>query len=96
MTSWVDGAAHARMFAPGAGVDEDPATGSAAVALGAYLAAEGLLPDGPTAYVVAQGAEMGRPSTMHCTVEVAGGAATVATVGGAVVPVARGEVRVPA
>ncbi len=95
VTSWVCGAAHARMFAPGAGVAEDPATGSAAVALGPYLAAEEQLADGPTAYVVSQGAEIGRPSTMHCTVEVSGGMATVATVGGSVVPVARGEVRVP-
>lgn len=99
VTSWTPGetggAAHARMYAPGVGVDEDPATGSAAVALGPYLAAEGLLPDGPTAYVVRQGAELGRPSTMHCTVEVVGGVATAATVGGSVVPVARGEVRVP-
>ena len=83
------------MFAPGAGVDEDPATGSAAVALGAYLAAEGLLGDGSTAYVVGQGLEIGRPSTMHCTVDVVAGVATRATVGGSVVPVARGEVRVP-
>lgn len=93
--SWSAGAAHARMFAPGSGVAEDPATGAAAVALGAYLAAEGLLAGGSTRYAVAQGAEMGRPSTMHCTVEVSGGVATAATVGGSVVPVARGEVRVP-
>jgi len=84
------------MFAPGSGVAEDPATGSAAVALGPYLAAEGLLPDGRTAYVVTQGVEMGRPSTMHCTVDVSGGAATTGTVGGSVVAIARGEVRIPA
>ena len=54
--------AHARMFAPGAGVPEDPATGSAAGPLGAYLAVHGVLPKTQTAFVVEQGIEMGRPS----------------------------------
>ena len=89
------GAAHSRVFVPAVGVLEDPATGSAAVGLGAFLAASGLLPEGETAYVVAQGGERGRPSSLRCTVRVADGAAVATTVAGSVVPVARGEVRRP-
>ena len=74
---------------------EDPATGSATLALGVFLAASGLVPDGTTAYRVSQGAEIGRPSALHGTVTVAGGAATTATVRGGVVPVATGEIRIP-
>lgn len=94
--SWAAGAVHARMFAPGLGVVEDPATGSAATGLGAWLAAEGLVGEGDTSYVVAQGAEMGRPSTMHCTVAVRGGAARECRVAGTVAPVASGVLEVPA
>lgn len=83
---------HLRMFAPGSGVDEDPATGSAAVALGVFLADRGLVvPDGPHAFVVRQGAEIGRPSTLHAWVRTEGGDAVATWVGGGVRPVARGE-----
>jgi trans-2,3-dihydro-3-hydroxyanthranilate isomerase len=76
---------HARVFAFGAGVPEDPATGSAATAFGAWLAAKGYVPaDGETAYTIRQGAEMGRPSTLYGTVVTRGG----------VVPVATGTIRV--
>jgi trans-2,3-dihydro-3-hydroxyanthranilate isomerase len=88
--SWSAGSAHARMV--GAGVDEDPATGSAALALGAYLAAAGLLPDGETGYDVRQGEEIGRPSRLRCSVTVEGGRAVAARVAGDVVPVASGEI----
>ena len=93
VTSWTDGRAHSRVFVPEVGVPEDPATGSAAVGLGVHLVDAGLLAGG--AYVVEQGAELGRPSTMRCTVAVEAGRATEVTVAGSVVPVARGEVRVP-
>ena len=59
------------------------------------LAVSGLLPDGGTAYDVVQGVELGRPSLLSCTVEVAGGLPVRTTVRGQVVPVARGEIRVP-
>lgn len=94
--SWAAGAVHARMFAPGLGVGEDPATGSAATGLGAWLAAEGLVGEGETSYVVAQGAEMGRPSTMRCAVVVRDGAAAECRVAGSVVPVASGTLEVSA
>jgi trans-2,3-dihydro-3-hydroxyanthranilate isomerase len=88
--------AYARVFAPGSGVPEDPATGSAALGLGVFLVAAGLLPGtGTTAYTVHQGHEMGRPSLLECTVSAEGGAATAATVAGQVVAIASGEIAVP-
>ncbi|HEX2771214.1 MAG TPA: PhzF family phenazine biosynthesis protein [Micromonosporaceae bacterium] len=91
-----DRTAHARMFGFGIGVPEDPATGSAALGLGVWLVASSLLPgDGRSAYTVHQGAEIHRPSVLHCAVRAAGGRAVGATVRGRVVPVARGHVAVP-
>ncbi|WP_229402749.1 PhzF family phenazine biosynthesis protein [Micromonospora okii] len=88
--------AHARVFVPGHGVPEDPATGSAALGLGVWLVASGLLPgDGLSDYVVRQGAEINRPSLLTCTVTAAQGSAVGATVSGHVMPVARGEIAVP-
>lgn len=88
--------AHARLFAPGLGVPEDPATGSAALGLGVYLVGSGLLPpNGDSAYTVRQGMEIHRPSTLECTVSAVDGAAVRTTVTGSVMPVARGEIAVP-
>jgi trans-2,3-dihydro-3-hydroxyanthranilate isomerase len=88
--------AHARLFAPGLGVPEDPATGSAALGLGVYLVGTGLLPgDGDSRYTVRQGIEIHRPSTLECVVSAVDGQAVRATVTGAVFPVARGETAVP-
>lgn len=85
-------AAHVRMFAPDVGVAEDPATGSAAVALAVFLVDRGVLPaDGRTGFTVAQGAELGRPSQLRVLVHADGGAAVRASVWGAVTAVARGE-----
>ncbi len=90
--SWDEAArrAHARVFVPGVG--EDPATGAAAVGLGVFLSASGLVPpDGETRYEIEQGAEMGRPSHLSATVTCAGGRVVAATVGGGVARVAVGE-----
>ncbi|MBB3082968.1 PhzF family phenazine biosynthesis protein [Geodermatophilus sabuli] len=88
--------AYARVFANDLAWGEDPATGSAALGAGVWLVAAGLLaPDGTSSYVVRQGEALGRPSVLTCTVTAAGGRATAATVQGAVVPVARGRIRVP-
>ncbi|QLQ39126.1 PhzF family phenazine biosynthesis protein [Micromonospora robiginosa] len=88
--------AHARVFVPGIGVPEDPATGSAALGLGVWLVASGLLPgEGRTPYSVRQGIEINRPSSLACTVTASGGTAVGATVSGQVMPVARGEITVP-
>jgi trans-2,3-dihydro-3-hydroxyanthranilate isomerase len=89
--------AHARVFCPGVAVPEDPATGSAALGLGVWLVASGLLPaDATSSYTVHQGLEMGRPSELACTVTASGGAAVSATVTGHVVPIASGFIAVPA
>lgn len=60
--------AHARAFFPGIGIVEDPATGSAAGPLGAFLAASGVIRSGGT-IVVEQGDEMGRPSRIEVRVD---------------------------
>jgi trans-2,3-dihydro-3-hydroxyanthranilate isomerase len=95
VSSWDGRTARTRVFPAGVGIAEDPATGSAALGFGAYLAATGLLGDGSHEYVVQQGVEMGRPSTLRCTVDVVAGQATGTTVTGRTVPIAKGEIRVP-
>jgi trans-2,3-dihydro-3-hydroxyanthranilate isomerase len=93
--SFVDGVAHARVFAGGVG--EDPATGSAALGLGVWLAAcDRVAADGETSYVVRQGIEMGRPSRLECVVRCSGGEAVEGRVSGSVVPVGEGRIRPPA
>jgi len=90
-----DTLAHARMFAPGAGVPEDPATGSAAGPLGAYLAVHGVLPKTQTAFMLEQGIEMGRPSRIWIEViRDTAGMPTTIRVGGTTVPVIRGTIEV--
>ena len=87
---------HARMFGPGVGVPEDPATGSAGVALAVFLVDRGLLPaDGEAAFTVYQGAEIHRPSRLEVAVAAAAGAAVRTSVGGRVVPVSSGHIAVP-
>lgn len=92
-----DAVAHCRMFAPGLGVTEDPATGSAAGALGAYLVRHHLVRqrDAVARVTVHQGAEIGRPSVIHVTVRSSPGGGEVAEVrvGGTAVQVIEGVVR---
>ena len=66
-----DGDVMARMFDRGSVIGEDPATGSAAGPLGAYLAVHGLA-GMPGRVVVAQGEMVRRPSFLHVDVEPAG------------------------
>lgn len=87
-------AVHSRVFVPGVGVPEDPATGSAAAGLGMVLVASGLLPEGGR-YEITQGVEMGRPSRLFGRVEAADGRATRCHVAGQVRAVASGEIAVP-
>lgn len=56
---------HVRMFAPWFGVPEDPATGSAAAALAGYLGRFKAGAEGTFSWVIEQGLEMGRPSTLY-------------------------------
>ena len=90
-----EAAVHVRMFAPLLGVPEDPATGSANGALGAYLVHHRAVPvTGPTVYIVSeQGTELGRPSTLYVEVDLSDGEPIAVRVGGQVVPVAEGTVR---
>lgn len=80
---------HARMFAPALGIEEDPATGAAAVALAGLLAKR--LTDGPHRIEIAQGIEMGRPSHMELEIDMRGGAPSAVRLAGAVVPVSEGR-----
>jgi len=97
VVAWDGRAARCRVYAAGAGVPEDPATGSAALALGVHLVVSGLLPgDGETAYDVVQGVEMGRASLLRCVVVAQAGRPVSTRVSGSTVPIARGEIRVPA
>lgn len=85
----------ARVFVPGLSVPEDPATGSAATALGAYLAARDPQPDAALRWVVEQGFEMGRPSILEIEANKAAGEVTAVRVAGECVMVSRGEIDVP-
>ena len=83
----------ARCFAPAAGIVEDPATGSAAGPLAAYLARAGLLAPG-AARVLAQGRHVRRPSRLTISVSFEGTRMTDVLVGGGVVPVMTGELTI--
>ncbi len=84
---------HTRMFAPGMGIGEDPATGSASGGLGAYLIENGILPaTPPTTHLIAeQGIEIARPSRISIEIDGARGAVQMIRVGGSVVPLIEGE-----
>jgi trans-2,3-dihydro-3-hydroxyanthranilate isomerase len=83
---------YSRMFAPGSGIAEDPATGSAVAALaGAIIEFEGP-GEGEHRYVIEQGYAMGRPSEIELALHVTGGALARATIGGGAVIVAKGVI----
>jgi trans-2,3-dihydro-3-hydroxyanthranilate isomerase len=86
-TSW-----KTRMFAPGGGVFEDPATGSAAGPLAIHLARHGRIAFGEQ-IEIRQGAEVGRPSRLYARAEGSAERVEGVEVGGSAVVVARGEVR---
>ena len=78
--------AYVRVFALDAGVPEDPATGSAALALGVVLRQRGVVGE----VTIRQGVRMGRPSTISLRIEPA-----ALSVAGTVVPIWSGRIRVP-
>ncbi len=86
---------HVRNFDPLVGVFEDPATGSMAGALGAYLLANNVFPyeveASTTHMVVEQGFEVDRPSLIEVEVDIREGAVTEVRVGGQVVILIEGE-----
>jgi len=93
--SWnpAERSARARMFAPGYDIPEDPACASAGFGLGVWLVESGALPagDGTREFVIHQGIEMRRPSTLRCTATVRDGRVVAGTVAGVAIPVGRGE-----
>ena len=89
-----EGDFRARMFAANMGIDEDPATGSAAASLAAALIAGEQPGDGFHAYDILQGVEMGRPSLVRLGLQVEGGALTAVTIGGGAVIVSEGVLHV--
>jgi trans-2,3-dihydro-3-hydroxyanthranilate isomerase len=88
-----DGAAyHARMFASGWGIREDPATGAAASAFAGVVMEFDQPADGEHVVVIEQGVEMGRPSMIGLGLEVEGGALKSASIGGSAVLIAEGTI----
>lgn len=83
-----------RMFAPGHGITEDPATGSAAGPLACHLMRHGRIASGEE-IEIAQGAEIGRPSTLFAQASGTRDRIERVEVGGSAVTVARGEFRLP-
>ncbi|KAB7616345.1 PhzF family phenazine biosynthesis protein [Amylibacter sp. SFDW26] len=78
----------ARMFAPLSNIPEDPATGSAAAALGTYLTA---LSGKALNTTIMQGVEMGRPSAINISTTIESGVPTSVTVQGYAVKVMQGQ-----
>jgi trans-2,3-dihydro-3-hydroxyanthranilate isomerase len=91
------GRLYTRMFAPAHGVAEDPATGSAGGALGAYVVRHRLIEArGETRIVSEQGTKMGHQSFVHIALVADDGGCHEIRVGGAVVPLIEGRLRLPA
>ena len=88
--------AHARFFAPADNISEDPATGSAGGALGAYLVHHGALSSTPNEgryqFVIEQGDFIHRPSRIHLDIKGDTRKIEEVRVGGESVVVAKGEV----
>jgi trans-2,3-dihydro-3-hydroxyanthranilate isomerase len=79
-----------RVFAPGLGIPEDPATGSAAGPLAVHLARHGRIAFGEEVQI-SQGAEIGRPSVLYARAEGSAAAIERVEVAGEAVIVASGE-----
>lgn len=85
----------ARMFAPGLGIPEDPATGGAVAAFGGYVGVRSPERDGTLRFTIEQGFEMGRPSLLHLEVDKRDGKVTAVRVGGGAVLVSEGAMEIP-
>jgi trans-2,3-dihydro-3-hydroxyanthranilate isomerase len=87
---------HARMFAPGLNVPEDPATGSACAAVAGYLAPRDprRSMESTLRWTIEQGFEMGRPSILEVEADISAGQVSAVRVGGASVLVARGTMTI--
>lgn len=85
---------HVRMFAPSAGIPEDPATGSAAVCFAGVVHRFDGIPDGTHKRGLEQGYAMGRPSQIALTLVVGGGSLSTVRIGGQAVRVTEGVIEV--
>jgi trans-2,3-dihydro-3-hydroxyanthranilate isomerase len=85
---------HVRMFAPGVGVAEDPATGSAAVCFAGVVHQFDGLQDGIHRRTIEQGYEMGRPSQIMLSLVVENARLMTVRIGGSSVRVAEGTITV--
>lgn len=85
----------ARMFAPNVGIDEDPATGSAAAALAGYLGIRDETRDDTLRWVVEQGVEMDRPSVLYVEADKRDGEIVAIRVGGSTVMIGEGTIEIP-
>lgn len=93
-TLHVSSSFHARMFAPGMGVPEDPATGAAAAAFAGIVNRFDSPTNGEHRYVIEQGYEMGRPSQIFLTIVMGGAHMQAVRIGGHSVRVTDGEIEV--
>lgn len=82
---------HARMFATGANVFEDPATGSAVAAFAGALQENDLPVDGSSQVWIEQGMEMGRPSRIRLELDIEKQKLAAVRIGGAAVKIAEGR-----
>jgi trans-2,3-dihydro-3-hydroxyanthranilate isomerase len=85
---------HARMFSPGDGIPEDPATGVAVAALAGVITHFDDLAAGEHQFRIEQGFEMGRPSIIELGMTIEGLTLASATIGGSAVMVSEGVLRV--
>lgn len=93
-----DSTVHSRMFAPGMGIAEDPATGAASGPLGAYLAeyeAAELFDDGKYRIISEQGIEINRPSQVRIRIAKTPRGFSEVSIGGSCVIVGKGALYLP-
>ena len=86
---------HSRMFDPGGGIFEDPATGSATSLLAAQLAASNVLEEGANRFVVMQGEDMGRPSRLVLEADFNSGVLGKIRIAGSAIRVMSGVLHTP-
>jgi trans-2,3-dihydro-3-hydroxyanthranilate isomerase len=87
---------YSRMFSPLFGIEEDPATGSAAVGIAGVLGARLPAHEGTFTWHIDQGVGMGRPSRLEAIAEKRDGRVVRIKVGGSTVIGAEGTINVPA
>ena len=85
---------HARCFAPMLGIEEDPATGSAAAAFAGVVKHFDEPRDGTHEVRIEQGVEMGRPSIIRLEIDIEGGTMHTVRIGGQAVLFAEGELQI--